>query len=306
MRPTLLILAAGMGSRYGGFKQIDSFGPSGETIMDYAIYDALAAGFGRVVFVIRHGFEEDFRAVVGSKYDKRVAVDYVFQEMDVLPAGFTPPIERSKPWGTAHAIWCARTCVSEPFACVNADDYYGKSAFRVVAAHLVGLDARAALPEYCIVGYPVLETLSQHGGVARAICQLDQHGFLTGLAERTGIEKAGATGKYADETGTVRTLRGDEVVSMNMMGFTPTVFAQIEQHLVPFLASQRQKPDNRECLIPEVVGKIVQAGAARVRVLPTSDRWFGVTHAKDKAAATQIIRAMVECGDYPSPIWPPA
>lgn len=303
MDPTLLILAAGMGSRYGGLKQIDRFGPSGETIMDYAIYDALAAGFRKVVFVIRRSLEAEFRALVGSKYERRVPVAYVFQEMDDLPAGFRAPPERSKPWGTAHAIWCARERVAGPFVSINADDYYGKGAFAVAARHLERA-GRDGLPEYCIVGYPVLQTLSEHGGVARAICELDTNGFLTSLRERTGIERSGTTGTYVDETGTPRVLDGDEIVSMNMMGFVPAVFAQLERYLATFLETRQRSPDTRECLIPEAVNQIVRERAARVRVLATSDAWFGVTHAKDKPKAIERIHDMVQRGDYPSPIWP--
>jgi NDP-sugar pyrophosphorylase family protein len=291
-----------MGSRYGGPKQIDRFGPSGETIMDYALYDALAAGFAKVVFVIRHDFEADFRAMVGRKYESRVAVDYVFQELDALPPGFAVPSGRTQPWGTAHAIWCARQCVKEPFLSINADDYYGKSSFQAVAQHLMRPGV-GRLPEYCLVGYPVLQTLSEHGAVARAICEVDEEGFLKALVERTGVVRSGATGRYVDETGAVRVLQGHEVVSMNMLGFSPSVFDQIERYLTRFLADQHRTRDNAECLIPVAVNEILRAKAARVRVLPTSDAWFGVTHAKDKPGAIEIIREMVKRGEYPSPIW---
>jgi hypothetical protein len=302
MKPTLLILAAGMGSRYGGLKQIDRFGPNGETIMDYALYDALAAGFAKVVFVIRHDFESDFRAVVGSKYESRVSVDYVFQELDELPPGFTVPSGRTKPWGTAHAIWCARRCVRDPFVSVNADDYYGKGAFKAVAQHLVRPGAER-LPEYCVVGYPVLQTLSEHGAVARAICEIDEEGFLRALVERTRVERSGGTGRYVDEAGNVCILKGDEVVSMNMLGFSPSVFDQLERHLTRFLEVQNRTPGNSECLIPVAVNEILKEKAARMRVLPTADAWFGVTHAKDKPAAIETIREMVKRGEYRSPIW---
>jgi len=303
MQPTLLILAAGMGTRYGGLKQIDHFGPSGETIMDYAVYDALRAGFGKVVFVIRHDFESDFRAMVGGKYESRVPVDYAFQELDDLPAGFRAPPGRTKPWGTAHAIWCARHSVREPFVSINADDYYGKRAFRAAAEHLLRSAVARAVPEYCVVGYPVLGTLSEHGAVARAICDIDEEGYLRGLVERTRLEKHGATGRYVDEGGNVCMLRGNEVVSMNMLGFSPPVFAQIERHLAHFLDAKAGAPDEPECLIPVVVGQILQEKVARMRVLRTVDAWFGVTHQGDKPEAMARIRKMVERGEYPSPIW---
>ena len=305
MSSTLLILAAGMGTRYGGLKQIDHFGPNGETIMDYALYDALANGFAKVVFVIRHDFEAAFRAVVGGKYESCVSVEYAFQELDELPPGFTVPSARTKPWGTTHAIWCARHCVKEPFVSVNADDYYGKSVFRAVAQHLmrpvVGNPGR--LPEYCLVGYPVLRTLSDHGAVARGICEVDEEGFLKSLVERTRVERWGDTGRYVDEAGNVCVLRGDEVVSMNMWGFTPSVFDQLERHLTNFLEVQNRTREDPECLIPAVVDEIVREKAARVRVLPTSDSWFGVTHESDKPGAMESIREMVKRGEYPSPIW---
>jgi UTP-glucose-1-phosphate uridylyltransferase len=301
-RRTLLILAAGMGSRYGGLKQIDPFGPSGETIMDYAVYDALAAGFTKVVFVIRHDFEADFRKGVGSKYENRVAVDYVFQGMDTLPDGFSAPAGRTKPLGTAHAIWCARERVHEPFLSVNADDYYGKNSYRIAAQHLA-CRASTELPEYCLVGYPAVQTLSEHGTVARAICDLDDDGFLKCLVERTKIEKSGTTGRYPDESGTVQVLRGDEVVSMNMLGFTPSIFAQLERHLIRFVEGQQKKADDSECLIPVVMGELLKEKVARVRVLRTTDRWFGVTHANDKPGVIANFRAMVDRGEYPSPIW---
>ena len=298
MSATLLILAAGMGSRYGGLKQMVGFGPSGETLMDYSIHDALAAGFDKVVFVIRRDFEADFRKVVGRQYEDRVAVDYVFQALDELPAGFTVPAGRTKPWGTTHAIWCARHVVKDPFISINGDDYYGKNAYRVVAQHL-----GAGTQEYCMVGYPVLRTLSDHGAVARAICQVDGQGLLQALVERFNLERSGNTGRYVDESGSARVLAGNEVVSMNMWGFTPAVFDQLERRFTLFLAAARQSAGTPECIVAVSVGELVAEGAARVRVLPTSDTWFGVTHANDKPGVMETIRGMVARGDYPSPIW---
>lgn len=303
MKPTLLVLAAGMGSRYAGLKQIDGFGPNGETIMDYSIHDALAAGFGKVVFVIRRDFEAAFRAAIGGQVERRVAVDYVFQEQDALPAGFAPPPGRTKPWGTAHAIWCARRAIREPFVSINADDYYGKKPFLAVAEHLARPAPSGAVPEYCMVGYPVRETLSEHAAVTRAVCQVDGAGFLEALVERTKVERAGTGARYLDEAGVARSLKGDEVASMNFWGFTPAVFAGLEQHLSRFLATDGMAAGNPECLIPVVVGALIREGAAKVRVLSTSDRWFGVTHPQDKPGVMRTIREMVERGDYPSPIW---
>ena len=300
MKPTLLILAAGLGSRYGGLKQLDGFGPSGETIMDYSIYDALAAGFTKIVFVIRRDFESSFRSAVSSKYEKCVSVDYVFQELVELPPGFTVPSGRTKPWGTTHAIWCARRTVREPFLSINADDYYGRNAFKLAAEHL--MRTGSAL-EYCMVGYPVLQTLSQHGAVARAICEVNEEGFLKALVERLRVEVWESRARYMDEAGGTHFLKGDEMVSMNMLGFTPTVFEQLERQLSRFLEIPNPTPDTSELPIPVAVNEILREKAASMRVLPTSDRWFGVTHAKDKSAAIDAIREMVKRGEYPSPIW---
>jgi hypothetical protein len=304
MKPTLLVLAAGMGSRYAGLKQIDRFGPGGETIMDYSVHDALAAGFGRVVFVIRRDFEAAFREAVGGKYERRIAVDYVFQQVDDLPAGFGVPAGRTKPWGTTHAIWSARRAIGEPFVSINADDYYGKRPFVALAEHLAKTATAAGLVEYCVAGYPVLGTLSEHAAVTRAICQVDRDGFLQALVERTKVERTSGGARYLDEAGRAHTLSGAEVVSMNFWGFTPTVFEQLERHLVRFLEAQRGGATNAECLIPVVVGELIQEAAARVRVLRISDRWFGVTHPEDKPIVMSTIREMVARGEYPSPLWP--
>jgi NDP-sugar pyrophosphorylase family protein len=303
MNPTLVVLAAGMGSRYGGLKQIDRFGPSGETIMDYSVYDALDAGFGKVVFVIRRELEPAFRAAVGDAYGRRTSVDYVFQELDDLPPGFTPPPGRTKPWGTAHAIWCARRAIAEPFVSINADDYYGKNSFQVVAEHLRRTAIPPAVPEYCMVGYPAVQTLSDHAAVTRAICQVDEEGFLEALVERTKVERSGAGARYLDEAGRAQILGADTVVSMNFWGFTPSVFDHLERHLIRFLETRGRAQENSECLLPTVVDELLQEKAARVRVLPTSDAWFGVTHPEDKPVVMKTIREMVTRGEYPSPLW---
>ncbi len=303
MSPSLLVLAAGMGSRYGGLKQLDRFGPSGETIMDYSVYDAMAAGFAKVVFVIRRDFEPEFRAAVGGRYERRVAVEYVFQQLEDLPPGFAVPAGRTKPWGTAHAIWCARRALAEPFASINADDYYGRESFEAVAEQLRRAPALTEMPEYCVVGYPVLQTLSDHAAVTRAICEVDADGLLEALVERTKVEKLGDGGRYADDAGRAHLLRGDEVVSMNFWGLTPSVFDHLERHLAGFLAARGRTVEDAECLIPVVIGELLAEKAARVRVLPTSGRWFGVTHPEDRPGVMNTIREMVERGEYPSPIW---
>ncbi len=301
-KPTLLVLAAGMGSRYAGLKQIDGFGPHGETIMDYSVHDALAAGFGKVVFVIRRDFEAAFRAAVGSKYEQRVAVDYVFQQLEEIPPGFSVPAGRTKPWGTSHAIWCARHAISEPFAAINADDYYGKQAFKMVAEHLARPQA-GPVADLCMVGYPVLGTLSDHAAVTRAICQVDGGNYLEALVERMKVERTPGGGQYADEAGKVHALRGDEVASMNFWGFTPVVFEHLDRDLNNFFAALGSSPPNAECLIPTSVDGMLRAKKARVRVLPTADAWFGVTHPADKPHVMARLAEMVARGDYRSPIW---
>src|SRR5580698_6996601 len=198
MNPSLLVLAAGMGSRYGGLKQLDRFGPGGETIMDYSVYDAMAAGFAKVVFVIRRDFESEFRAAVGGKYEGRISVEYVFQQLDDLPPGFAVPAGRTKPWGTAHAIWCARRAIAEPFVSINADDYYGKTAFKATAEYLLRPPSSEHAADYCMVGYPILQTLSAHAPVTRAICRVDESGFLETLAECAKVERTEDGGQYVD------------------------------------------------------------------------------------------------------------
>jgi hypothetical protein len=303
MKPTLLVLAAGMGSRYAGLKQIEGFGPSGETIIDYSIHDALAAGFGKVVFVIRRDFEAAFRAAVGARYERRTAVEYVFQQLDELPPGFTVTPGRTKPWGTAHAVWCARRAITEPFVSINADDYYGKQAFKALAAELAPTPAPSDVPAYAMVGYPILRSLSDHAAVTRAICEVDAAGYLEALVERMKVERTANVARYVDESGAAHALTGREVVSMNIWGFTPAVFAQMEGHFTRFLEAQRRAPQSSECLIPVVVGELLREKAARVRVLPTTDAWFGVTHPEDRPGVMKTLREMVARGEYPSPIW---
>jgi len=303
MKPTLLVLAAGMGSRYGGLKQLDRFGPSGETIMDYSVYDALRAGFGKVVFVIRREFESEFRAAVGDKYASRVPVEYVFQQLDDLPPGFAAPSGRTKPWGTTHAIWSARRAIAEPFVSINADDYYGKTSFKAVAEYLTRAPSPGGAADYCMVGYPVLQTLSDHAAVTRAICQVDGDGFLETLVECSKVERAGDGGRYVDPAGKTHLLAGDEVVSMNFWGFILSVFAHLERHLARFLELYGAVAGIFECLIPVVVGELINEKVAKVRVLPTRDTWFGVTHPEDKPTVTKTIHNLVARGEYPSPIW---
>jgi hypothetical protein len=296
-KPTLLVLAAGMGSRYGGLKQIDPVGPAGETIIDYSIYDALRAGFGKLVFVIRHDIEQQFREIVGSRFEQRIPVEYAFQELTKLPAGFTVPEGRTKPWGTTHAILMAEQLVKEPFAAINADDFYGQHAYRVLAQHLT-----SGPPDYAMVGFTLKNTLSDHGSVARGVSRTDANDYLTSIVEMLKIEPDGAAAKNTDAAGKVTKLTGDEAVSMNFWGFTPALFPQIKLAFENFLRKSGQELKS-ECYIPSTVGELVTGGWAKVKVLRSSDSWFGVTYREDRPQVVENIRKLIERGDYPAKLW---
>jgi UTP-glucose-1-phosphate uridylyltransferase len=295
--PTLLVLAAGMGSRYGGLKQIDPVGPGGETIIDYSVYDALRAGFGKIVFIIRKDFEQAFKQVVGARFEKRVAVEYFYQELDKLPAGFQVPEGRTKPWGTTHAILMADGAINEPFAVINADDFYGAESYRVLAQHL-----QAGTPDYAMVGFILRNTLSKFGSVARGVCSVSSDGYLEDVIEMTKIEPDGDQAKNTDANGQVTRLKGDEAVSMNMWGFAPGIYAELRESFKKFL--QRSGTDLKsECFIPSTVNELVTAGRARVKVLPTNDSWFGVTYREDHPRVVESISRLIEGGSYPERLW---
>jgi dTDP-glucose pyrophosphorylase len=295
-KPTLLILAAGMGSRYGGLKQIEAVGPGGETIMDYSIHDALRAGFAKLVFVIRRDIEQPFREIIGARFEKRVAVAYVFQELNQLPAGFSVPPGRTKPWGTTHAILMAEKEIQEPFAAINADDFYGAQSYRLLAEHF-----QSGSTDYAMVGFVLRNTLSDFGSVARGICRVDENQFLRSVTELTGIEREGAGAKNT-AGGQITRLTGDEPVSMNFWGFHPALFAQLKKQFAQFLA--RNAGDLKaECYIPSTVNELLAAGQARVKVLHTSDSWFGVTYREDRPRVLESIRQRVARGDYPENLW---
>ena len=296
-KPTLLVLAAGMGSRYGGLKQIDPVGPAGETIIDYSIYDAMRAGFGKLVFVIRHDIEQQFREIVGARFEKRIAVEYVFQELDKLPPGHSLPAGRTKPWGTTHAILMAEQVIKEPFAAINADDFYGRNAYTVLAKHLT-----SGTSDYAMVGFVLKNTLSDNGSVARGVSRTDANHYLTSIVEMMKIERDGDGAKNTDADGKVIHLNGDEAVSMNFWGFTPTLFPQLKAEFEKFLkrAGSEQKS---ECYIPSTVGDLVTSGQARVKVLRSPDSWFGVTYREDRPQVIESIRKLVAKGDYPESLW---
>lgn len=325
MQPTLLVLAAGMGSRYGGLKQIDPVGPSGETVLDYAVFDAMRAGFGRVVFVIRQEFEAVFRAQIGAKYTGRVAVDYVFQSLEALPAGFVSPAGREKPWGTGHAVWCAREVVKENFAVINADDFYGADSFRQLAGFLnpkaagenfrVGETqsnsgpvsaARGKTPsvteaEFAMVGFRLANTLSENGAVSRGVCEANEAGRLSSITEQTGIRP--------EEVGPGRKFSGDEIVSMNCWGFTPGLFARLDAQFREFLRTLSDEPGRKaapataEFYLPTAVSTMIARGEAAVRVLPTESAWFGVTYREDKPRVVAAIAELVAGGRYPAKLF---
>ena len=300
VKPTLVVLAAGIGSRYGGLKQIDPIGPAGEIVIDYSIFDAIRAGFGKIVFVIRRDIEEAFRAKIEPNVKGRVAIDYVFQDMTAeLPAGFQIPAERKKPWGTTHATLVARNAVKEPFGVVNADDFYGRQSYELLADFLRRVDVKK--PNYALIGFTLRNTLSEHGTVSRGVAQVDANGFLKTVVERVKIEKTGNTARFL-EGETWHPLTADEPVSMNMWGFTPTLFAQAEETFRAFIAKDGTQP-KAECLLPTAVDKLVQRGAATVKVLTSKEAWLGVTYPEDKPAVAAGVKKLIDAGLYPAPLW---
>jgi dTDP-glucose pyrophosphorylase len=303
MKPTLMVLAAGIGSRYGGLKQLDPVGPHGELIIDYSVFDAIRAGFGKVVFVIRRDIEMAFREAIGSRFEGRLPVEYAFQERDALPDGFALPPDRTKPWGTGHAILVAQGKIREPFAVINADDFYGRSGYRILAERLSqAVPGDGSVADFCMTGFVLRNTLSEHGHVARGICRTGTDGMLANVTECTHIRPRGNGAVYQRDDGHEEPLTGDEVVSMNMWGFTPALFPMLEAAFVEFLRTSGDNP-KAECFIPSVVDNLIQAGRARVAVLPSADRWYGVTYREDKPQVEAGIRALVARGEYPAPLW---
>jgi dTDP-glucose pyrophosphorylase len=299
MKPTLFILAAGMGSRYGGLKQLDGLGPNGETIMDYSVFDAMRAGFGKVVFVIRKDFEEDFRKVVLSKYADHVPCEVCFQGIDNLPEGFTRNPERTKPWGTNHAVLMAKDLIKEPFMVINADDFYGKESFEVMAKFLLEVNGQEG--KYCMAGYRVGNTLSEHGTVSRGVCATDKMGFLTDVVERTAIENKNGHVVYQDNGVDVE-IPFETPVSMNMWGFTPEYFTYAEEAFKAFLTENSQEL-KAEFYIPTLVNDMIKSGKATCQVLDTTAKWFGVTYADDRQMVVDKIQALVDAGVYPNKLF---
>jgi UTP-glucose-1-phosphate uridylyltransferase len=296
-KPTLLVLAAGMGSRYGGLKQIDPVGPADETIIDYSIYDAMRAGFGKLVFVIRKDIEQQFKEIVGARFEKRIAVEYVFQELDKLPPGCSLPAGRTKPWGTTHAILMAADTIGEPFAAINADDFYGAEAYRLLAQHLT-----SGTTDYAMVGFILRNTLSKFGSVARGVCRVDENNHLKSVVEMMKIEPDGGGAKNTDAAGQITKLTGEEAVSMNFWGFTPALFPQLKTQFEAFLKKSGNELKS-ECYIPSTVNDLVVVGQAKVKVLRTNDCWFGVTYREDRPQVVESIRQLIAQGKYPEKLW---
>jgi dTDP-glucose pyrophosphorylase len=302
-KPTLIVLAAGIGSRYGGLKQIDPIGPHGEIIIDYSIYDALRAGFGKVVFVINKTIEGVFRERVGANVEKRCETVYVLQEIDNVPEGFQVPPGRKKPWGTGHATLSCKDVVDTPFAVINADDFYGRSAYQNLVAHLGKAQDHDAVYDYCMVGFRIENTLSEYGHVARGVCFVDGEGFLIGIRERTHIQKFGEAARYTEDAETWVEIPAGSIVSMNCWGFTLSLFDELETRFPRFLQNNGDNIERAEFFLPNVVGDLIQENKATVRVLPTEERWFGVTYQQDKPRVKETIKALIQRGVYPENLW---
>ncbi len=303
MKPTLLVLAAGMGSRYGGLKQMDPMGPNGETVLDYSVYDAIRAGFGRVVFIIREEFAADFKARVGHKFADKIEVDYVFQDLNDLPDGFSLPEGRVKPWGTTHAILAARNTVNTPFAVINADDFYGADSFQQISSYFTeAANSSDSVEHYCMVGYKLENTLSDHGKVNRGICH-NTNGFLNTVEEHLDIEVE-ADGVCRGENLAAKRveLSPASIVSMNFWGFPPSIMKDLEESFIEFL-KQRGTEMKSECYIPTDVDTMIQAAKADCNILETSSLWFGVTYPQDKDMCVASITKLVELGEYPTNLW---
>jgi len=299
MKPTLLILAAGMGSRYGGLKQVESIGPNGEAIIDYSIYDAIKAGFGKVVFIIRESFADAFKEKFDSKLAGKIDVDYVYQELDILPEGFTLPVGREKPWGTAHAILVAKDAVKEPFCAINADDFYGYQAYKVMADFLNTSNNNS---EYSMVGYRLVNTLSEFGSVSRGVCTVDENSHLKKIVETVKIVKKGNKIISIESDDSETLLTGNEYVSMNFWGLKPSIFPVLETKFTEFLKTEMNKPKS-EMYIPTVIFDLINAKQATTKVLEANSTWFGVTYKEDKPYVIEKINTLIANGEYPNKLW---
>ena len=301
---TLVILAAGMGSRFGGIKQLEALGPSGEIIIDYSIYDAIKAGFNKVVFIIRKDIEADFKEVIGDKISKYVDVDYVYQSLDDLPDGYSNPEGRTKPWGTGQALRACRNVVKEPFVVINADDYYGKEGFEKIHAYLENVEKENKKYDYCMAGFLLGNTLSDHGTVTRGVCEADENNMLVSVRETYDIARGDnkAIG-YSKDKDVTYEMDLQSPVSMNMWGFTPDLIEELDDKFPEFLDSVKPGDIKAEYLLPEVVSNMLHTDKATVKVLSTSDKWFGVTYKEDKEIVQKFFKKLVSDGVYPEKLW---
>ncbi len=304
MNKTLVILAAGMGSRYGGLKQIDPVGPDNSIIIDYSIYDAVKAGFNKVVFIIKKENEQIFREVIGDKVSKHIDVEYVFQSLDKLPAGYACPEGREKPWGTAHAIYCCKDVIKEPFMVINSDDFYGNGAFSLLSEWIDKTDFSGKPYSFAMAGYYLKNTLTDNGAVSRGVCQVDENGKLIDVVERTKIQRVNGKISFTEDGKTWEELPEDSVASMNCWCFPPEILGEIENYLVEFLnTTVKENPLKSEFFLPFLVRDLLQEKKCGVDVIETSDKWFGVTYKEDKPDVVKSISALVENGVYPEKLW---
>ena len=295
---TLVIMAAGIGSRFGkGIKQLEPVGPSGEIIMDYSIYDAISAGFSKVVFIIRKDLEKDFKEIIGNRIEKIIKVEYVFQELDKLPAGFTKPEGRTKPWGTGHAIWCCKDVLDGPFAVINADDYYGQDPYVKIYNYLQNINRDGAQLDICMAGFLLKNTLSDTGGVTRGICRVDAQQQLVGIDETSNIVKT-KDGAAIDTDGQLEAVAGDSLVSMNMWGLTPDFIVELEKGFIEFLTENINNLEKQEYLLPVIIDKMIKENSAAVAVLETDASWFGVTYQEDTPKVKEAFKQLISQGIY--------
>ncbi|QNF32861.1 nucleotidyltransferase [Adhaeribacter swui] len=296
--PTLVVMAAGMATRYGSLKQIDAFGPNGETIIEYSVYDAIRAGFKKIIFIIRQSVEEEFRRVMQNKFPDEIEIDYVLQELDNLPDGFTVPENRVKPWGTGHALWVAGQKIKEPFAIINGDDFYGSTSY----AQITQFFQQENAPAGCLVGYQLVNTLSDNGAVSRGVCERDENGFLKSITEQTHIQDTPEGIVAQTANGEILKLSGCEIVSMNLMAFQPEVLAYFEEYLIQFLEKEAHQP-KAEFFLPTVINNLVQENKIKVQVIESGEKWFGVTYPADKPVAVQNLKKRIDKGIYPENLW---